>query len=324
MKTLLNTLYSGAARHCILASGLALWLVGALSLPLIAPVPCAWAASAQATVLSGKVVTTVTRAEALPFNAIVDEVLVKPGEEIQAEAPLMRYHLPEEAERLLQKEVTLGAGTEEMRGQVLDLERRLAEAIAQRNKTRQLVASKLGSAQALGRLEGDVTSLQQRIALMRTTIKKTEASFAGRLDELSGYFGSKITEGCILPHNLVLSAPIGGYVLSVASNLYPGTLLPAGTQPISVGQLNPMLIQVQVYEGELNRIKEGDVAMVQIPSLQDKEFNAQVSKIAWTSGDMNVGNPSFYTVELTVPNPTLELKPGFKAVVHFNKAPTRN
>lgn len=324
MNTLLLNIRHGAARSFMLVGWLVLSLGSALSLPLVSPVACAWAASAQATVLSGKVVTTVTRAEPLPFNAIVDEVLVKPGEEIKEGAPLMRYHLPEEAERLLQKEVTLGAGTEGMHGQVLDLERKLAETIAQRNKTRQLVASKLGSAQALGRLEGDVTSLQQRIALMRTTIKKTEATFAGRLAELSGYFGAKITEGCTLPHNLVLSAPIGGYVLSVASNLYPGTLLAAGTQPISVGQLNPMLIQVQVYEGELNRIKEGDVAMVQIPSLQDKEFSATVSKIAWTSGDMNVGNPSFYTVELTVPNPTLELKPGFKAVVHFNKAPARN
>lgn len=280
--------------------------------------------AAQATVLSGKVVTTVTRAAALPFNAIVDEVLVKPGEAVQEDAPLMRYHLQEEAARLLQKEMTLGAGTEEMRGQVLDLERRLAEAIAQRNKTRQLVASKLGSAQALGRLEGDVSSLQQRIALLRVTIKKTEDSFSGRLRELSGYYGVPITEGSELPHNLVLTSPLGGYVLSVSSNLYPGTELPAGSHAISVGQLDPMLIQVQVYEGELNRIKEGDIAMVQIPSLQDKEFSAKVSKIAWTSGDMNVSNPSFYTVELTVPNPTLELKPGFKAVVHFNKAPARN
>lgn len=293
---------------------------GILFLGLSAFAPSA-SAAVQSTVLSGKVVTTVTRAEPLPFNAIVDEVLVKPGEAVQENAPLMRYHLQEESERLLQKELTLGAGMEDMRGQVLDLERRLAETIAQRNKTRQLVASKLGSSQALGRLEGDVTSLQQRIALMRITIKKNEATFSGRLTELSGYYGTKITEGGMLPESLILTAPISGYVLSVASNLYPGTLLPAGTQPISVGQLNPMLIQVQVYEGELNRIKEGDIAMVQIPSLQDREFSAKVSKIAWTSGDMNVGNPSFYTVELTVPNPTLELKPGFKAVVHFNKAP---
>ena len=37
---------------------------------------------AGATILTGKVVTTVTRAVPVPFNAVVDEVLVKPGEAI--------------------------------------------------------------------------------------------------------------------------------------------------------------------------------------------------------------------------------------------------
>lgn len=292
-----------------------------LALCTVGTFSSAWAAGTQSTILTGKVVTTVTRSVPLPFNAIVDEVFVAPGNKVDEGAPLLRYHLQDEAERLLQKEVTLGAGTEEMRSQVLDLERKLAETQAQRNKTRQLVASKLGSAQALERLEGDVSSLQQRISLSRNTIKRNEATFAGRLKELSGYFGTTVTEGGALPYSLTLKAPIAGYVLAVAADLHPGTLMPMGSQPISVGQLDPMLIQVQVYEGELNRIKEGDVAMVQIPSLQDKEFSAKVSKIAWTSGDMNVANPSFYTVELTVPNPTLELRPGFKAIVHFNKAP---
>ena len=74
-----------------------------------------------------------------------------------------------------------------------------------------------------------------------------------------------------------------------------------------------------VYEADVNSIAVDDVATVQIPSLQDKEFMATVSEISWASTDMNVGNPSYYTVELTVPNPTLELKPGFNAIVLFNK-----
>lgn len=288
-------------------------------LTMLAHIP-ARAADPQSTILSGKVVTTVTRRVALPFNAIVDEVLVAPGDAVTTGQGLLRYHLQEEAERVLQREVTMGAGTEGMRGQVLDMERRLAESIAQRNKTRQLVASKLGSAQALRRLEDDVTSLQKRIALTRATIEKTEASFKARMTELEGYYGVPLKGGALLPDTLTLTAPLDGHVLSVASNLYPGAQLPAGTAPISIGQMNPMLIQVQVYEADLSRIKVGDTAVVQIPSLRDKEFSARVAKIAWTSNDMNVANPSFYTVELTVPNPDLELKPGFKAVVHFGRS----
>lgn len=272
---------------------------------------------AGATILTGKVVTTVTRAVPVPFNAVVDDVLVKPGQAVAKGAPLMRYHLQEEAERVLQREVTTGAATEDLKGQVLDLERRLAETAAQRNKARQLAASGLGSAQASSRLEDDVHSLQRRIELLRVTIQKSEKNFSARLEELSGYFGTTIKEGERLPASLTLASPIDGYVLSLDATLYPGSLLGAGATPIRVGRLDPVLIQVPVYEAEISGIKAGDSVEVEIPSLNSKKFSGTVNEISWVSSDMSVSNPSYYAVEITVPNPNLELKPGFKAVVRF-------
>jgi len=162
-----------------------------------------------------------------------------------------------------------------------------------------------------------VHSLQRRIELLRTTIQKSERNFSARLDELSGYFGTPLKEGEQLPAELTLTSPIDGYVLSLDSTLNPGTLLAAGSAPIRVGRLDPVLIQVPVYEAEISGIKEGDAVEVEIPSLNNKKFSGKVNEISWVSTDMSVSNPSYYTVELTVPNPNLELKPGFKAVVRF-------
>lgn len=276
----------------------------------------AWAAD-TATVLSGKAITTVTRAVPFPFNAVVDEVLVAPGDAVVAGQALVRYHLQEEAERVLQREVTLGAGTEELRTQVLSMERTLAEVSAQRNKTRQLVSSKLGSAQALRRLEDDVSSLQQRIALNRAAIERQEATFQARLKELSGYYGTDIGDRRDLPKTLVLTAPVAGRVLSVSSQLHADSLQAEGAALITIGQMDPMLIQVQVYEADLHRIKEGDSATVEIPSLGNKKFTGHVTKIAWESDNMDVSKPSYYAVELSVPNPDMDLRPGFKAIVYF-------
>lgn len=253
----------------------------------------------------------------VPFNAVVDEVLVKPGDAVQAGSPLMRYRLQDDAERALQREVTLGAGTEQLRGQILDMQRQLATATADRNKTRHLVSSGLGSKQALARMEDNVESLKRRIELTREIIRKNESNFKIRLAELSGYYGETITEGEKLPALLTLTSPISGYVLSVAPALNSGQLLNAGAAPIQVGQLNPVLIQVPVYEAEINSIYVGDTAAVEIPSLNNRKFEGIVSEISWISTDMNVANPSYYTVELTVPNPDLVLKPGFKAIVRF-------
>ncbi len=78
-----------------------------------------------------------------------------------------------------------------------------------------------------------------------------------------------------------------------------------------------MMIQVPVYEGELAEVREGKTARVEIPSLNNKKFEAKVTEISWVSNDMNVDKPSYFTVNLMVPNPAFELKPGFKAVVRF-------
>ena len=268
-------------------------------------------AMAVETTATGKVVATVTRDVRLPFNAVIDEVLVRPGDAIKAGDPLVRYHLQDEAERVLQREVTTGAATESLRGQILDLER---------DRASQLAASGLGSRQALGRLEESVRSLQHRIELTQISIKKNEESFRARLKELEGYYGQPIREGETLPDQLVLTSPIDGYVLQLMPNLNPDVLLPAQATPVTVGQLDPVLIQVPVYEGDLGHIKEGGHARVEIPSLGDKVFSATITEISWISTNMDVAQPSYYTVELTVPNSQLELKPGFKALVRFGAA----
>ena len=280
---------------------------------------CVHAVPAAEVRLTGKVVTMVTRAAPMPFNGIVDEVLVRPGDAVEQGAPLLRYHLQEEAARVLQRELITGAGTEEERGQILSLRQQQTEIEAQRNKARQLAASGLGSRQASSRLEASYESIQRRIDLLELAIEKREKTFAARLEELEGYFGQKLDPRGELPETLTLTSPIKGYVLAVTAETSPGALLGQGSTPVSVGQLNPVLIRVPVYEADVNSIAVDDVATVQIPSLRDKEFMATVSEISWASTDMSVGNPSYYTVELMVPNPTLELKPGFKAIVLFNK-----
>lgn len=273
-------------------------------------------------ILTGKVVPTVTRAATLPFNAVVKEVLVKPGDAVKAGSPVLRYYLQDEARRLLQKEITNGAGTESLKSQVLDTERQLATTIAERNKTRQLVSSGLGSRQALARQEDSVKALNNRIDLLNATIRKSELNFQSRLKELETYFGKPVKEEELLPDELVLTSPINGYVLFVEPTLSPDELLGAGAAPIQVGQLDPVLIQVPVYETDINNIKVGDTADIEIPSLGSRKFKGKISEISWISSDMKVSSPSYYTVVLEVPNSELLLKPGFKAIVSFS--PTGN
>lgn len=290
-----------------------------LFLPVLLALVLAQSVEAAEIRLTGKVVATVTRPVMVPFNGVVDEVLVQPGTAVRQGAPLVRYHLQDEAARVLQREVITGAGTEREHGEMLHLQQELTDLSAQRSKARQLAASGLGSRQALSRLEANCDALSRRIELLRLSIEKSEKTFQARMRELEGYFGQPLDPKEELPQTLILTSPIDGYVLSLATGLNAGSLLAAQSTPIQVGQMDPVIITVPVYESDINSISVGDRAIVQIPSLAEREFEASVSEISWSSSDMSVSQPSYYSVELTVPNPQLELKPGFKAIVRFSK-----
>ena len=274
-------------------------------------------AAETTTILTGKVRNTVTRSPIVHFRGVVDRVLVAPGDKVQKGQPLMRYVLQDEARRALQREINLGPGTEASKGQILDLQSQLSQVSAQRNKAKSLAATGLGSNKAFGRLEADVHALQTRISLLEESIAKQEANFALRMEELSGYFDTEIKEGMALPPYLFLKSPIDGYVLSISQTMNPGAMFDEGFTPVTIGQMDPMAIQVPVYEAEVSSLSVGDEATVEIPSLGNKTFKATISEIAWASNDMDVSRASYFNVELIIPNPDLELKPGFKAVVRF-------
>lgn len=294
-----------------------LFLSGLIAGALFCAAPSA-AIAAGSTVLTGKVMTPVERFPACHFNGIIDEILVSPGDHVTAGQPLMRYTLQTEARRTLQREVDNGSGTEGPRAQVIDMQRELARVQAERNKASSLAASGLGSNQASSRLEKDVNLVQGRIDILRSQIAMKENSFKERLSELSDYFDQPIRQKQKLPEYLYLKSPVDGYVLTRDSHS-KGATFKAGFAPVRIGQMDPLYISVPVYESEIAGVKVGDKANVEIPSLRNKKFEATVTQIAWFSNDMNVASPSYYNVQMSIPNPNLDLKPGFKAVVRFGK-----
>mgnify|MGYP000272949333 CR=1 FL=1 len=79
-----DTTVAGALSRAVMAAALSVTVMAA---GLVAVAGVAGAAEgsigAGATILTGKVVTTVTRAIPVPFNAVVDDVLVKPGQAVE-------------------------------------------------------------------------------------------------------------------------------------------------------------------------------------------------------------------------------------------------
>jgi len=279
-------------------------------------VPAAHAQAAESAALSGKLYCPVTRIITMPFTGYVDSIDVVPGKHVQKDEALLRYSLEEKAAIALEKELTLGARTEDLQGQVVDLERQRVDIKSTIATTRQLVSSKLGSRSTLQQQEETLDALNRRIGLLRESIKKQEQSYKLRLAELEDSFEQPI-QGNKPPQKIFVTSPMEGFVLSVAESVQSGALIAAGTPIVEIGSMNPMQVRVQVFENEAVKLRVGDSATVRVPALQDREYAGKIQLISWTPQTLHTDAPSFYNVQLEVPNDDLALKQGFKVLVRF-------
>ena len=278
--------------------------------------PTAHARAAETAVLSGKLYCPVTRIVTMPFTGIVDGVEAVPGKQVKKDDVLLRYSLEEQAASALKKELALGANTEGVQGEIVELERQVVDIKSKIATSRHLVSSKLGSRSELQQQEETLDALNRRILLLRESKTKQEQIFKLRLGELEDSFKQPL-QGNKPPQRLFVTSPMEGFVLSMAENAQAGALLAAGTAIAEIGSMNPMQIRVQVFENEAVRLREGDSATVRVPSLQDREYAGKVMQIAWTPQTLQADAPSYYNVQLEVPNDDLALKQGFKALVRF-------
>lgn len=121
-----------------------------------------------------------------------------------------------------------------------------------------------------------------------------------------------------------VTAPSSGSV--VVMNAVQGAALGAGGASgsggtlIQIADLSQMTVSVQVNEVDISRIAVGQTARVTFSALPGTMLDAQVTRISTvSSSDPNGYNYGVvtYDVELLIPNPAPELKPGMTASVEI-------
>jgi HlyD family secretion protein len=115
-----------------------------------------------------------------------------------------------------------------------------------------------------------------------------------------------------------LRAPFAGIVTS--KNIEPGEVVTPTRQAVTLSDLTSVKVKIYVGETEIGKVKPGQKADVKVDSLAGKTFEGTVTFIA-SEGEFT---PKIiqtrkervklvYLVEVTVPNPNLELKTGMPA-----------
>ncbi|MHC1791159.1 efflux RND transporter periplasmic adaptor subunit [Solidesulfovibrio sp.] len=121
-----------------------------------------------------------------------------------------------------------------------------------------------------------------------------------------------------LPRQGYVRSPSDGYVLWVNSSLVPGMAFTKQAALVTVGKLDPMIIRVSVHEIAVQKLKVGDPATVVFHAWPGEKFTTTISQVDYVAQPAMLQQPSFYLVELTLPNPDMRIKEGMRCDVTVN------
>ncbi len=118
-----------------------------------------------------------------------------------------------------------------------------------------------------------------------------------------------------LPRRGYVRAPSDGYILWYNSSLVPGMAFTKQAPLITIGKLDPIIVRASVHEIAMQKLKAGDPATVIFNAWPGEKFQTTISKVDYVAQPAMLQQPSFYLIELTLPNPDLRIKEGMRCEV---------
>lgn len=282
-----------------------------------APAPAAKAAEpsplAQEIIFSGKLYSPLKLTVQLPYTSQIMSMPMAIGQKVKKDEILATFEIPLET-RMSEKRALSLASVKDMEHQLATAGKDIDKLRMKRKELEVMEKQNMATSQALVQNAQEIDVLEkQRVALQEKLSSEKEQA-QQRLELTRERFGPKANFG-VLPNEGIVKSPTDGYILWINPELRKGVKLARDVELFQVGTLDPILIRAQVHEIEALRLKLGDQAKVSFDSIPGKEFVATVSRIPWAPLPTALQQPSYYEIELTLPNADYSLKEGLKAQV---------
>ncbi|WP_428564497.1 MAG: efflux RND transporter periplasmic adaptor subunit [Solidesulfovibrio sp. DCME] len=123
-----------------------------------------------------------------------------------------------------------------------------------------------------------------------------------------------------LPRVGYIRAPSAGYVLWTNSSLVPGMAFTKQASLMSIGRMDPMLVRASIHEILAQKLKVGDPVTIAFHALPGKTFKTTISKVDFVAQPAMLQQPSFYEIEMSLPNPNQGIKEGMRCDVSVELA----
>jgi len=262
---------------------------------------------------TGKLYTPVKFSVPLPFPAFIQQIGVQIGQQVKVGQELARYELRQEV--YMDEKNKLSTTTiKELEYRLAQVDVELDKLTAKHRELEVMTKRNMASQQSISQNEKEIEAARKEKTSIQEQLNLARDVYSDRLILAKERFGRDAGAGNV-PKVGFLRSPLDGYVLWINAEARSGAHLERETPIFQVGVLDPMIIRAQVHEIEVSKIAEGNAATVVFDAIPGREFAATVSRIPWTPLPANLQQPSYYEIELTIPNPDHTLREGLKGQV---------
>jgi len=251
----------------------------------------------------------------MPFEGTVLSMDSRLGQPVRKGAVIFQYRLGDREVVALNRRFAQ-VHIEDLEIRLLDLEEVLTELHLQEEELetlhRQQLAPKKGVENITRKIQLTARKkqiLHKRLQEERDLVQKERrnAGLALGLDDAPEQFAAEA----------FLRAPMGGHFIWFNPALRKGAIIGKNTPLVQIGIMDPMVIRAQVHEIDAARLTPGDLAEVRLDSIPGQVFTATVQRVPWAPLHNSQTQPTYFEVELSVSNPDLLIKEGFKGQVTF-------
>ena len=268
---------------------------------------------AQEIIFSGKLYSPLKLSVQLPYTSQIMSMPMAIGQKVKKDEILATFEIPLET-RMTEKRALSLASVKDIEHQVASTNKEIDKLRMKRKELEVMEKQNMATSQALVQNAQEIDVLEKERVALQEKLSSEREQAQQRLELTRERFGPKANFG-VLPNEGIIKSPTDGYILWINPDLRKGVKLARDVELFQVGVLDPILIRAQVHEIEALRLKLGDQAKVNFDSMPGKEFLATVSRIPWAPLPTALQQPSYYEIELTLPNADYSLKEGLKAQV---------
>jgi multidrug resistance efflux pump len=272
--------------------------------------------------IQGKVQCSLKRQVVMPFKGVITSLDVQPGQAVKKGDVLARYTISAEVVQQLRKQLS-APHIHEIEATLSNAGKNLVSLEAKQSELQNLATENMASAQSLEEVEKEIQFSRHEIAAGRERLKIERDLQKDFEVYLKGELGGSLKPVSNPSQPACLIAPITGNVVSIQSGLRDGLELGPGAPTFLIGVIDPMVMHAQVHETDMLKVATGDKAEVTLESVPNRTFEATVSRLSLTPLALGLEQPSYYDMELTVPNSDHLIKEGFKGQVVLHLKPGR-